>query len=95
MPTKKQLQELADTKINAAIAKSIKIEAELRAEQGKTQARMAWTAVLSSVVFTAIVLFFDITNTEILGPFLLAQAGVVGSYMGVTAYLTRSKENEK
>jgi len=94
MPTKKELQKLADEKINAALAKGVKAETELRAEQNKTQARMAWVAILSSVVFTTIVLFFDIANAEILGPFLVAQAGVVGSYMGVTAWLSRSKNGK-
>ena len=88
--------ESVESKINAMIVKNLRAERDLRTEQNKTQARMAWVAILSSVVFTTIVLFFDTSSTglaEILGSFYIAQAGVVGSYMGVTAWM-RSKNGK-
>lgn len=75
---------------NAAI-----LEVELKEEKAETQQRMAWTAMISMLVFTTF-LFLPAFDTEridalsdVLGLFYIAQAGVVGAYMGVTAWMSK------
>lgn len=57
---------------------------------------MAWVAMLSMVVFT-IMLFFPIIDTDrvaaldnLLQMFYIAQAGVVATFFGSTAYMNKS-----
>ena len=72
-----------------------RLELELREEKADTQKRMAWMAMASMIIFT-IVLFSPIISdnrvtalADLLGLFYIAQAGVVGSYMGVTAWINK------
>lgn len=72
------------------------LELELREEKADTQRRMAWAAMLSMAVFTAI-LFSPMVNdarvsslADLLGLFYIAQAGIVGAYMGVTAWMSNT-----
>ena len=71
------------------------IELELREEKAKAQQYMAWVAMGSMLVFTP-VLFLPVVSTDrvnaladLLGLFYIAQAGVVGAYMGVSAWMSR------
>ena len=71
------------------------IELELREENAKAQQYMAWVAMGSMLVFTT-VLFLPVVSTDrvnaladLLGLFYIAQAGVVGAYMGVSAWMSR------
>ena len=71
------------------------IELELREEKSEAQKNMAWIAMVSMIVFSAF-LFMPIVSEsrvqalgDILGLFYIAQAGVVGGYMGVTAWMSR------
>ncbi len=71
------------------------IELELREEKSEAQKNMAWVAMVSMIVFSAF-LFVPIVSEsrvtalgDILGLFYIAQAGVVGAYMGVTAWMSR------
>ena len=71
------------------------LELELREEKSDAQRRMAWIAMASMVVFT-IGLFAPIFTdsrinalADILGLFYIAQAGVVGAYMGVSAWMSK------
>ena len=71
------------------------IELELREEKADTQKQMAWVAMASMIVFS-LMLFFPIIPEkrvqqlgDILGLFYIAQAGVVGAYMGFTSYMNR------
>ena len=71
------------------------IEMELREEKSDAQKRMAWLAMGSMIVFS-IVLFLPIVSdnrvkalADLLGLFYIAQAGVVGAYMGTTAWMSR------
>lgn len=71
------------------------IELELREEKAKAQQYMAWVAMGSMLVFTT-VLFLPVVSTDrvnaladLLGLFYIAQAGVVGAYMGVSAWMSR------
>lgn len=59
------------------------------------QRRMAWVAIWSMVVFT-IVLFSPMVSdarvnalADLLGLFYIAQAGVVGAFMGVSAWMSK------
>ena len=68
---------------------------ELREEKSDAQRRMAWIAMASMILFT-IGLFAPIFTdsrinalADILGLFYIAQAGVVGAYMGVSAWMSK------
>jgi hypothetical protein len=72
------------------------LELELREEKADSQRKMAWAAIISMIVFT-LMLFSPIISdsrvaalADLLGLFYIAQAGVVGAYMGVTAWMSRS-----
>ena len=60
----------------------------------ETQQRMAWVAMISMIVFTVLVFLPIFPDTRIkaladlFGLFYIGQAGVVGTYMGVTAYMS-------
>ena len=71
------------------------LEMELREEKADAHRRMAWAAMISMIVFT-IALFLPVVSesrvaalADLLGLFYIAQAGVVGAYMGVTAWMSR------
>lgn len=71
------------------------LELELREEKADAHRRMAWVAMISMIVFT-LGLFLPIVSesrvaalADLLGLFYIAQAGVVGAYMGVTAWMSR------
>ena len=71
------------------------LELELREEKADAHRRMAWVAIISMIVFTA-VLFSPIVSesrvaalADLLGLFYIAQAGIVGAFMGVTAWMSR------
>lgn len=71
------------------------LEMELREEKADAHRRMAWAAMISMIVFT-IALFLPIVSesrvaalADLLGLFYIAQAGVVGAYMGVTAWMSK------
>ena len=77
-----------ELKAAAAIEASEKMDA---------QRRMAWMAMGSMLVFTAAV-FLPIfpdgrikALSDLFGLFYIGQAGVVGAYMGMTAYMTKGK----
>jgi hypothetical protein len=72
------------------------LEIQLREEKAESQKRMAWVAMISMIIFTAS-LFLPIISPErvsaladLLGLFYIAQAGVVGAYMGVTAWMSNT-----
>ena len=72
------------------------LELELREEKADAHRRMAWVAMISMIVFT-VVLFLPVVSesrvsalADLLGLFYIAQAGVVGAYMGVTAWMSKS-----
>ena len=68
-----------------------------RYEKSDAQRRMAWVSMISMLVFTAAVFLpifpddriKDLSN--LFGLFYLGQAGVVGAYMGMTAYMAKGK----
>jgi hypothetical protein len=71
------------------------LELELREEKADAHRRMAWAAMISMILFT-IALFLPIVSetrvaalADLLGLFYIAQAGVVGAYMGVTAWMSK------
>ena len=60
----------------------------------ETQQKLAWVAMISMIVFTVLVFLPIFPDTRIkaladlFGLFYIGQAGVVGAYMGVTAYMS-------
>ena len=71
------------------------VELELREEKADAQQRMAWVAMGSMLVFST-VLFLPVVPdsrvnalADLLGLFYIAQAGVVGAYMGVSAWMSK------
>ncbi len=72
------------------------LELELREEKADSQRRMAWVAIVSMIVFTVLLFSPMISDSrvaalaDLLGLFYIAQAGVVGAYMGVTAWMSKT-----
>lgn len=71
------------------------LELELREEKSDAQKRMAWVAIGSMIIYTGI-LFSPLINVErvnalsdLLAMFYIAQTGIVGAYMGVTAWMSK------
>ena len=66
-------------------------------EKADAQRRMAWVAMISMLFFTAAVflpIFSDArikALSDLFGLFYIGQAGVVGAYMGMTAYMRAKK----
>ena len=75
------------------------VELELREEKARTQKRMAWTAMGTMFVFTLALFSPMLSDTrvkalgDLLGLFYIAQAGIVGAYMGVTAWMQNSRSS--
>ena len=71
------------------------LEIELREEKAQAQKKMAWVALISSIGFTA-VLFSSAVSVErvealsnTLDWFYITQAGIVGAFMGATAFMSK------
>lgn len=71
------------------------LEIELREEKAAGQKKMAWVAIISMIVFSAVLFSPMIPDSrvsslsDLLGLFYLAQAGVVGAYMGFTTWMSK------
>jgi len=72
-------------------------EALDRHEKADAQKRMAWIAMASMIGFT-IAVFLPIfpdsrikALADLFGLFYIGQAGVVGAYMGMTAYMSTKR----
>lgn len=71
------------------------LELEWLDEKAEAQKHLAWAAMISIFIFTGL-LFSPIVGdgkvkalADLLGLFYVAQAGVVGAYMGVTAWMSK------
>ena len=71
-------------------------EAENADEKADAQRRMAWISMIAMILFTVIVMIPGIipeSRLKLLGDlsalFYIGMAGVVGAYMGMTAYMSR------
>lgn len=77
----------------AAIAKIEEIE--MQEEKADAQRRMAWVSLIAMLVFTGFVFLPIFPDSRIkaladlFGLFYIGMAGVVGAYMGMTAYMSR------
>jgi len=73
------------------------MEALEKKEKMEAQKKMAWVAMVYMLVFTALVFLPIFPDTRIkalsdlFGLFYIGQAGVVGAYMGMTAYMSAKK----
>lgn len=71
------------------------VEVEILGKRASTQKRMAWVAMISMVGFTLLLVSPIISDSrvtalsDLIGLFFIAQAGVVGAYMGVTAWMSK------
>jgi hypothetical protein len=69
--------------------------------KSETQQKMAWVAMISMIVFTVLVFLPIFPDTRIkaladlFGLFYIGQAGVVGAYMGVTAYMSNGNNGRR
>jgi|TARA_R110000787_G_scaffold226498_2_gene334214 hypothetical protein len=81
---------VSDSELAAAAALS-------QHEKSDAQRRMAWVAMGSMIIFTLAVflpIFPDArikALSDLFGLFYIGQAGVVGAYMGMTAYMAKGK----
>ena len=72
-------------------------EAETAEEKAEAQKKMAWISLISMLVFTALVFLPIFPDSRIkaladlFGLFYIGMAGVVGAYMGMTAYMSAKK----
>lgn len=72
------------------------LELELKEEKADSQRRMAWVAMASILGFTLLMFmpFVPVerlaTLSDLLSMFYIAQAGIVGSYFGMTAWMSRN-----
>ena len=73
------------------------IQAVSNVEKTDSQRRMAWTAMIVMIVFT-VFLFLPIfpdgrikALADLFGLFYVGMAGVVGAYMGMTAYMSAKR----
>ena len=73
-------------------------EAETQEEKAEAQRRMAWISLIAMLVFTALVFLPIFPDSRIkaladlFGLFYIGMAGVVGAYMGMTAYMSAKKQ---
>ncbi len=73
------------------------VDALSKHEKADAQRRMAWVSMGSMLFFTAAVflpIFPDArikALSDLFGLFYIGQAGVVGAYMGMTAYMAKGK----
>ena len=70
-------------------------EIERQNRKQSAQKRMAWVSIWSMIVFT-LVLFSPLVSdarvnalADLLGLFYIAQAGIVGAFMGMSAWMSR------
>ena len=70
-------------------------ETEMQEEKADAQRKMAWVSLIVMVIFTALVFLPIFPDSRIkaladlFGLFYIGMAGVVGAYMGMTAYMSR------
>jgi len=71
------------------------LELELREEKADAHRKMAWTAIISIIAVTIVVMSPGVSDSrvqalgDLLGLFYIAMASIVGAYMGVTAWMSR------
>ena len=72
-------------------------EQETADEKADAQKRMAWVSLISMLVFTVLVFLPIFPDSRIkaladlFGLFYIGMAGVVGAYMGMTAYMSAKR----
>ena len=70
-------------------------ELDIKNEKADAQKQMAWAAMFSMIVFTTALFSPMLSDSrvsalaDLLGLFYIAQAGVVGAYFGMTAWMSK------
>ena len=74
-------------------------EMELKEEKADAQRRMAWVSIIVMILFTTIIMipgFIPETRLKLLGDlsslFYISMAGIVGAYMGMSAWMAKPKK---
>jgi Na+/H+-translocating membrane pyrophosphatase len=77
------------------------VEVEILGQRAATQKKMAWIAMISMVIAVILLMSPLVTDSrvsalaDLLGLFFIAQAGVVGAYMGVTAWMSSRRSTNR
>ena len=72
-------------------------ETEAADEKSDAQKKMAWVAIIAMLIFTGFIFLPIFPDSRIkaladlFGLFYIGMAGVVGAYMGMTAYMSAKK----
>ena len=72
-------------------------ETEAEDEKSDAQKKMAWVAIIAMLIFTGFIFLPIFPDSRIkaladlFGLFYIGMAGVVGAYMGMTAYMSAKK----
>ena len=72
-------------------------ELEMQEEKAEAQRRMAWVSLIAMLLFTCLVFLPIFPDSRIkaladlFGLFYIGMAGVVGAYMGMTAYMSAKR----
>jgi uncharacterized membrane protein YdjX (TVP38/TMEM64 family) len=88
------LRRISDAEL--ATVKAIH-ETEVQEEKADAQRRMAWISLISMIIFTILVFLPIFPDSRIkaladlFGLFYIGMAGVVGAYMGMTAYMSAKR----
>jgi|TARA_B110000977_G_scaffold58707_1_gene79811 hypothetical protein len=70
-------------------------ELEMQEDKADAQRKMSWVSLIAMIVFTIVICTPIISEArlkligDISGLFYIGMAGVVGAYMGMTAYMSR------
>tara|TARA_R110002073_G_scaffold10776_1_gene50772 strand:+ start:317 stop:646 length:330 start_codon:yes stop_codon:yes gene_type:complete len=74
-------------------------EMELKEEKADAQRRMAWVSIIVMILFTTIIMIPGLipeTRLKLLGDlsslFYISMAGIVGAYMGMSAWMSKPKK---
>ena len=84
------------SEVEVEVAK-LQYEEERMNRRQAAQRQMAWTALVTMILFTAFLFMPAIPDarikllSEISAMFYIAQAGIVGAFMGVTAWMNVKK----
>lgn len=89
--------EISEEMTDEEMARLKELSEMERADRKQLQQRyMAWSAIASMVVFTLLLFTPLVKETrvaalaDLLGLFYIAQAGVVGAFMGMSAWMSKS-----
>lgn len=75
------------------------LELELREEKHKSQQKMAWTSLVSMIIFVIVILSPIISNekleilTDLFGLYFISVSGIIAAYFGTSAWMSNNAMN--